>query len=139
VAQAEHFYSLAEASEDFKPRFRPRMSAICLRYERASSRLAEKVMKHLHKHVATHIESAGRFWISTTVLKGQWCFRVNPVTFRTRLARMDELFTLLQAECAQALASRLKRSDPHEDPPRGGPIACNHGSPERSGTIRGEA
>ena len=107
VAQAEHLYSLAEASEDFKPMFRPRMSAICLRYERASSRLDEKAMKHLHKHVATRIESAGRFWISTTVLKDQWCFRVNPVNFRTRLEHMDELFTLLRQECSQALDEAL--------------------------------
>ncbi len=103
VAQAERLYALAEASEDFKPMFRPRMSAICLRYERAADRLDESAMEKLHKQVAARIESAGRFWISTTVLKGQSCFRISPVNFRTRLAHMDELFALLQEECRRAL------------------------------------
>ena len=103
VAQAEHLHALAEASEDFRPMFRPRMSAICLRFERAAGSLDESAMEHLHKRVATRIESAGRFWISTTVLKDQWCFRINPVNFRTRLEHMDEFFALLQEECRKAL------------------------------------
>ena len=103
VAQAERLYSLAEASEDFKPMFRPRMSAICLRYERAAGVLDESAMEKLHKQVAARIESTGRFWISTTALKGEWCFRISPVNFRTRLEHMDELFALLQEECRRAL------------------------------------
>lgn len=103
VAQAEHLHALAEASEDFRPMFRPPMSAICLRYERAAGKLDESAMERFHKRVATRIESGGRFWISTTVLKGQSCFRINPVNFRTRLEHMDELFALLREECRRAL------------------------------------
>ena len=83
--------------------FRPRMSAICLRYEPATGSLDENAMEQLHKSVATRIESAGRFWISTTILKGQSCFRINPVNFRTRLEHMDELFALLREECRLVL------------------------------------
>jgi hypothetical protein len=49
--------------------------------------------------VARRIEQSGRFWISTTELKGKTWFRINPVNFRTRQEHMDQLFDLLASEC----------------------------------------
>jgi len=56
--------------------------------------------------VAQRVEQGGRFWISTTELKGKTWFRINPVNFRTRSAHMEELFALLQRECQAVLGKR---------------------------------
>jgi hypothetical protein len=52
--------------------------------------------------VARRVEEGGRFWISTTELKGRTWFRINPVNFRTRPEHMDELLALLEEECERA-------------------------------------
>jgi len=106
VHQAKHLYALAEKHPEFEPACVPPMSAICIRYKGAE--ISEEDSKKLHAEVAQRIERGGRFWISTTELKGKSWFRINPVNFRTRQEHMDQLFALLQAECqsfaVQALA-----------------------------------
>jgi aromatic-L-amino-acid/L-tryptophan decarboxylase len=101
VAQAMRLYDLAREHPDFESAVKPRMSAICLRYRPAG--VEEERLGRLHAEVARRIEEGGRFWISTTSLKGRTWFRINPVNFRTRLEHMDELFTLLQRECQASL------------------------------------
>ncbi|MGB2606548.1 MAG: pyridoxal-dependent decarboxylase [Candidatus Sulfotelmatobacter sp.] len=96
VRQAKHLYALAERDPEFEPACIPPMSAICIRYKGAQS---EDESKKLHAEVAQRVEQSGRFWISTTELKGRTWFRINPVNFRTRQEHMDQLFDLLRSEC----------------------------------------
>jgi glutamate/tyrosine decarboxylase-like PLP-dependent enzyme len=97
VRQANHLYALADAHPDFEPASNPPMSAICIRYR--NGWLGDSEAKQLHAEVAQRVEQSGRFWISTTELKGKWWFRINPVNFRTRERHMEELFALLDQEC----------------------------------------
>jgi glutamate/tyrosine decarboxylase-like PLP-dependent enzyme len=102
VEQARRLHDRAVAHADFEPATTPRMSAVCLRF--VSGTMSEEERADLHDRVARRVEESGRFWISTTVLKGRTWFRVNPVNFRTRLEDMDALFDLLARECAEAAA-----------------------------------
>jgi glutamate/tyrosine decarboxylase-like PLP-dependent enzyme len=102
VAQALELHRLAEAEPDFEPAVKPRMSAVCLRYRPEG--LDEPRLARLHACVARRIEESGRFWISTTVLKGRTWFRINPVNFRTRMEHIHGLFDLIRGECRKALA-----------------------------------
>ena len=79
------------------------MSAICIRYRNAD--LNEADSKRLHALVVERIEKSGKFWISTTDLKGKTWFRINPVNFRTRTEHLDQLLALLEEECRLALES----------------------------------
>ena len=97
VRQAKHLYALAEKDPEFEPASSPPMSAICIRFKGAG--LNETESKEFHAEVAQRVEQSGRFWMSTTELKGKTWFRINPVNFRTRKEHMDELFRLLQHEC----------------------------------------
>jgi glutamate/tyrosine decarboxylase-like PLP-dependent enzyme len=97
VAHAERLYELATGHPDFRAAMRPLMSAVCIRY--APPGVDEERLGRLHAVVARRVEEGGRFWISTTVLKGRSWFRINPVNFRTRAEHMDELFALLEREC----------------------------------------
>jgi glutamate/tyrosine decarboxylase-like PLP-dependent enzyme len=97
VRQAKHLYSLAVEDPEFEPASTPPMSAICIRFTGAA--LDESESKRLHAEVAQRVEQSGRFWISTTELKGKTWFRVNPVNFRTRQEHMDQLFAMLKSEC----------------------------------------
>src|SRR5215475_13931332 len=99
VRQAKRLYALVEKNPDFEGASRPPMSAICIRFKGAS--LNEADSKKLHAAVAQRVEQSGRFWMSTTELKGQTWFRINPVNFRTREQHMQELFTLLERECQE--------------------------------------
>ena len=76
------------------------MSAVCLRYQPPGFRGPEAELERLHKEVAGRVEESGRFWLSTTLLKGKWWFRICPVNFRTRLEHVEELFRVLERECA---------------------------------------
>ena len=96
VSQAKHLWTLAEQDPEFEPASSPPMSAVCIRFKGARD---EKTSKELHAEVARRVEQSGRFWVSTTELKGKTWFRINPVNFRTREAHMEELFRLLQQEC----------------------------------------
>jgi hypothetical protein len=80
------------------------MSAICIRYRGAD--LDEAQFKELHTEVARRIEQSGKFWFSTTELKGKTWFRINPVNFRTRTEHIDQLLALLEQECHSWLQSR---------------------------------
>jgi aromatic-L-amino-acid/L-tryptophan decarboxylase len=97
VRQAKYLYALAEKHPDFETASRPPMSAICIRFTGAS--LNEADSKKLHAAVAQRVEQSGRFWMSTTELKGKTWFRINPVNFRTREEHMRELFEMLEKEC----------------------------------------
>jgi glutamate/tyrosine decarboxylase-like PLP-dependent enzyme len=101
VDQALRLSELAAGSPDFEVAVKPRMSAVCLRYRPAGA--CEDRLARLHAEVARRIERGGRFWFSTTFLKGKTWFRVNPVNFRTRREHIQELFDLLQKECAAAI------------------------------------
>ena len=103
VRQAKHLYALVAKDEHFEAASSPPMSAICIRYKRGD--LGETDSKNLHAEVAQRIEQSGRFWISTTELKGKAWFRINPVNFRTRQEHMEELFALLQQECGALSAA----------------------------------
>jgi aromatic-L-amino-acid decarboxylase len=102
IEQAQHLHALCERYPRFRPAARPRMSAVCLRYEAPG--LDEPQSARLHARVARAIEDGGRFWIATTQLKGRSYFRVNPVNLRTRREHMDELIATLDRECGRELA-----------------------------------
>ncbi len=104
VRQAKHLYNLAANSGDFEAASTPPMSAICIRYKGAE--LSEPESKQLHAEVARRVEESGRFWISTTELKGKSWFRINPVNFRTREEHMEQLFALLRDECRAELRAK---------------------------------
>lgn len=99
VHQAKHLYALLQRFPDFEPACEPVMSAICIRYRNGD--LDETEAKNLHAEVARRVEVGGKFWISTTELKGKSWFRINPVNFRTRTEHMDELMELLKRECKE--------------------------------------
>ena len=109
VAQAAHLYAAAQRRSDFVGATRPPMSAVCIRYQ--SPQLTEAELSTLHAEVARRVESGGRFWISTTELKGHTWFRINPVNFRTRLEHIDQLLELLAKECAAAAADLARRPE----------------------------
>ena len=100
VAQARHLYQLCSQSEDFETACEPAMSAICIRYRTPG--LDDGEAARLHDLVARRVEESGRFWISTTILKGRSWFRINPVNYRTRIEHMEELLELLRSECEAA-------------------------------------
>ncbi|HZU41461.1 MAG TPA: pyridoxal-dependent decarboxylase [Terriglobales bacterium] len=104
VRQAKHLYALAEKHSEFEPASNPPMSAICIRFKGAE--LSPEDSKDLHAEIAQRVEQNGRFWISTTELKGKSWFRINPVNFRTREHHMDELFAFLEKECHSALNAK---------------------------------
>jgi aromatic-L-amino-acid/L-tryptophan decarboxylase len=98
IEHAEHLYELCKG--EFVPAVKPLMSAICIRYQPQG--VEEERLTRIHQEVARRIEEGGKFWISTTVLKGLHWFRINPVNFRTRLSHMDELMETLKQECKKA-------------------------------------
>ena len=101
VRQAKHLYALVEKDREFESASTPPMSAICIRFTGAGIKEAES--KELHAEVTHRVEQSGRFWMSTTELKGKSWFRINPVNFRTRKEHMEELFGLLRQECHAVL------------------------------------
>ncbi len=101
VRQAKHLYSLVKSHSEFEAASEPPMSAICIRYRGAD--LNKTDSKRLHAQVAEKIEKSGKFWISTTELKGKTWFRINPVNFRTRIEHMEQLLALLETECRSGI------------------------------------
>jgi len=102
IRQAKHMYGLAENDPEFEPASNPPMSAICIRFKGVEGEDA----KELHAEVAQRVEQSGRFWMSTTELKGKSWFRINPVNFRTREEHMEQLFELLKQECHAVLRAK---------------------------------
>jgi len=101
VRQARHLHSLVASHAEFEAASNPPMSAICIRYRGADPDEARS--KELHAQVIGRVERSGKFWISTTELKGKTWLRINPVNFRTRTEHMEQLLTLLEQECRLAL------------------------------------
>jgi glutamate/tyrosine decarboxylase-like PLP-dependent enzyme len=97
VEQARYLAALALERGRLQAAAPPRLSAVCLRFEDA--RLATQHEERLHALVARRLEDAGRYWITTTRLKGRAYFRINPVNFRTRREHMEGLLDALLAEC----------------------------------------
>ena len=94
---------------EFEAASDPPMSAICIRYrgtELEETQTEETQSKELHAEVARRVEQSGKFWISTTELKGKSWFRINPVNFRTRTEHLDQLLALLEQECRLVLESK---------------------------------
>ena len=106
IDQAEHMYKLCKDDRILRPAVNPPMSAICVRFE--SDKLSSSEIELLHNEVAKKAELSGKFWISTTVLKGKIFFRINPVNFRTRLKHIDELYSFLKNE-SLAFENKLVR------------------------------
>jgi glutamate/tyrosine decarboxylase-like PLP-dependent enzyme len=104
IAHARRLYELAAAHRDFEPATWPTMSAICIRY--APPGLSREAQDAVHPLVARRIEEGGRFWISTTELKGRTWFRICPVNFRTRPEHIDALFATMADACAGVAAIR---------------------------------
>jgi glutamate/tyrosine decarboxylase-like PLP-dependent enzyme len=107
VEQAQRLWELAQAHPRFVTAMRPQMSAVCVGWRDEGLDPAESA--RLHSAVARRIEERGRFWFSTTVMKGRSWFRVCPVNLRTRVEHMDELFAELVQECS-AYVERAARS-----------------------------
>jgi aromatic-L-amino-acid decarboxylase len=103
VRQAKHLYSLVAEHPGFEPACEPPLSAICIRYRGAD--LDQAQSRELHTEVARRIEQSGKFWFSTTELKGKMYFRISPVNFRTRTEHMDQLLASLERECHSTLQS----------------------------------
>ena len=108
VRQAKHLHSLVANHPDFEAACEPPLSAICIRYRAAG--LDPVQLKDLHAEVAKRIEESGKFWISTTELKGKTYFRMSPLNFRTRTEHMDQLLALLERECHSAVQSVSSKS-----------------------------
>jgi aromatic-L-amino-acid decarboxylase len=106
VRQAAHLYALVSQHPDFDAASRPPMSAVCIRFRAAA--LSENHATQLHATVVERVEKSGKFWISTTELKGKTWFRINPVNFRTRAQHMEQLLVLLDKECRAALGMILQ-------------------------------
>ena len=100
IRQARHLYDLVAQHPEFEAAGEPPMSAICIRYR--ADGLNEAEAKKLHADVVERVEKSGKFWISTTELKGKTWFRINPVNFRTRTEHMEQLLALLGQECGVA-------------------------------------
>lgn len=101
VRQAKHLYGLVKDHTEFEAASQPPMSAICIRY--CGGKLNHAESKRLHAQVVERVEKSGKFWISTTELKGKTWFRINPVNFRTRIEHMEQLLALLEKECHSAI------------------------------------
>jgi glutamate/tyrosine decarboxylase-like PLP-dependent enzyme len=109
IAQARHLHRAVQGDPEFRSAAEPVMSAVCLRYEAPG--LDEPRSALLHARAARAVEASGRFWISTTALKGKTHFRINPVNLRTREEHMDQLLELLRRECravSREMASRVR-------------------------------
>ncbi len=109
VRQAKHLHSLVAERPEFEAASEPPMSAICIRYRGADPDEARS--KELHAEVARRIEESGKFWFSTTELKGKTWFRINPVNFRTRAEHIDQLLASLEQECHSLLQRRRMASE----------------------------
>ncbi len=113
VRQAKHLYSVVAEHPEFEAASEPPMSAICIRY--CGANLDDVPAKELHAEVARRVEQSGKFWISTTELKGKAWFRINPVNFRTRTEHMDQLFALLEQECHSVVQSMRTSGQPAKE------------------------
>jgi glutamate/tyrosine decarboxylase-like PLP-dependent enzyme len=105
VELAERLHARCDGHAAMRSATPPLMSAVCLRYD--APELSPEAADRLHVTVVERVEREGRFWISTTALKGRTWFRINPVNFRTRPEHIDALFQLLTQECERARVELL--------------------------------
>ena len=101
VKQAHHLYDMVSTHPDFEAVVEPVMSAVCIRY--TGRPMDDATRTALHHDAVQQIEESGKFWISTTVLKGKTYFRINPVNFRTRQEHIDGLFDMLCTACENVI------------------------------------
>ena len=102
IDHAKHLHQLALADKNFEAATEPVMSAVCLHYR--TPQLSEEENKQFHFLVAERIESEGKFWFATTIMKGKTWFRINPVNIYTKMETVNDLFKTLQAYCTEELA-----------------------------------
>ena len=103
IEQAFYLYELCRKEPVFEVAVKPLMSAICVRY--IGGNLNENQRSGLHGKVVRKVEQSGKFWISTTEMKGKTWFRINPVNLRTRKEHIEELYLLLKEECREVAGS----------------------------------
>jgi len=97
IAHAKHLHGLALDDADFESATEPVMSAVCLHYK--TPHLTPEENKQLHFRVTEKIESEGKFWFATTIMKGKTWFRINPVNIYTEMKHIDSLFKTLKSYC----------------------------------------
>ena len=102
IAHAKHLHQLAINDGHFQSATEPVMSAVCLHYK--TPQLTNEQNKQLHFAVTEKIESEGRFWFATTIMKGKTWFRINPVNIYTKMEHIDNLFKTLQSYCKEELS-----------------------------------
>jgi glutamate/tyrosine decarboxylase-like PLP-dependent enzyme len=105
IAHAKHLHELALNDPGFESATEPVMSAVCLHYK--TPQLTTEQNKQLHFFVTERIESEGKFWFATTIMKGKTWFRINPVNIYTKMEHMDNLFKTLQEYCRVEAARHL--------------------------------
>ena len=108
IAHAKHLHQLALNDPNFESATEPVMSAVCLHYK--TSQLTSEENKQLHFTVAEKIESEGKFWFATTIMKGKTWFRINPVNIYTTMQHIDDLFTTLKIYCEAELTNYVSVS-----------------------------
>jgi glutamate/tyrosine decarboxylase-like PLP-dependent enzyme len=103
IAHAKHLHQLATNDSNFESATEPVMSAVCLHYK--TPQLSPEENKQLHFAVAEKIESEGKFWFATTIMKNKTWFRINPVNIYTTIQHINELFATLKSYCETELAN----------------------------------
>jgi aromatic-L-amino-acid decarboxylase len=101
IAHAKHLHQLALNDPHFESATEPIMSAVCLHYK--TPQLTTEQNKQLHFTVTEKIESEGKFWFATTIMKGKTWFRINPVNIYTKMEHINNLFETLQTYCKEEL------------------------------------
>lgn len=105
VDQALLLHRLVAEHPRFVPAAAPEMSGLCFRYREDSLDL--EALHRLHIEVVRRVETAGRYWITTTMLKGRIWFRVNIVNFRTREEHVRGLLEELERSCGEEARGSL--------------------------------
>jgi len=105
IAHAKHLHQLAINDAHFESATEPLMSAVCLHYK--TPQLTNDQNKQLHFNVTEKIESEGRFWFATTIMKGKTWFRINPVNIYTKMEHINNLFETLQVYCKDELSKSV--------------------------------
>jgi glutamate/tyrosine decarboxylase-like PLP-dependent enzyme len=103
IAHAKHLHQLATNDSNFESATEPLMSAVCLHYK--TPQLTPEENKQLHFTVAEKIESEGKFWFATTIMKNKTWFRVNPVNIYTTMQHIKDLFATLKSYCESELTN----------------------------------
>ncbi len=105
ISHAKHLHQLAINDAQFESATEPLMSAVCLHYK--TPQLTNDQNKQLHFNVTEKIESEGKFWFATTIMKGKTWFRINPVNIYTKMEHIDNLFETLKVYCKDELSKWL--------------------------------